>query len=848
MSDMSGMRSGGNLGMRSLLAIMSGAWLAGVNPSTAADDPFAGVEEMIVVGSSAASLLQSQEVSAIGFDSSYLEALGASDLTDISQFTPNLEIRTPFAASNPTLFIRGVGLRDFNANSSSSVAVYNDDIYMNSPAGQLAQLFDIENVEVLRGPQGGIYGRNASAGAIRVISRKPTGTYNSYVSTTYGRFNQVDVEGASEAPLIPEVMSIRLAGKMSRRDGTTKNRCGDDAFNYDNRPTETPLNSLRQRAHQYCFNVGNTSAPGPPNYGAGWVVGETPPVRKWVNDVNNWAAKAIVRTDLDVLDGLEVLVNFHGGQNRGDARQFQMIGAGQADGAIEPGLGNGRDSSRYFDPDNEFTGSGRRPRTEIDSPFLGDALKGDYNNTEKEKLDLFGTNVSTRLDHGDWFYRFIVGYEWNDRDVELNLDGNPYPTETTGLEPELSNSSWQMTAEARAGWDAGRGLSFQIAGMYLYESLEVNNFFQLGPFDRRLQSYTMRTRYYSVYGEAAWEPSELVTVTAGGRFNYENKELNLDTRFINPLQPSIDQPNQVETSEAREPGFAWNIRFSFHPVEDVTLYTQYARGWKGPHINGLVLGPAGPADGLSLTTPVKPERVDSVEMGVKSVLFDGRLTANGALFYYDYNDLQVFRLRNTAGGLPVNQLINADDADIMGVELDFNLLPFDGLIHPILDRFNVYVSFAWLDSQYTEFVNTTKSSPGVAGLPPTPIIKTTTIDFSGKQMVNSPEFSFVGYVMWPLPAPGGAGALIPRFDWSFKDDIFFSPANSELVGQSDLWLFNARLIYKTPSENVELSAWVENLTDQRYTLDVFNVARFRQSILYAIGDPRTYGLTLKVNF
>ncbi len=126
-----------------LLLVVSGGALEARAQSNDEDNPFAGVEEMVVVGSSAASLLQSQEVSAIGFDASYLEALGASDLSDISQFTPNLEIRTPFAASNPTLFIRGVGLRDFNANSSSSVAVYNDDIYMNSPAGQLAQLFDV---------------------------------------------------------------------------------------------------------------------------------------------------------------------------------------------------------------------------------------------------------------------------------------------------------------------------------------------------------------------------------------------------------------------------------------------------------------------------------------------------------------------------------------------------------------------------------------------------------------------------------------------------------------------------------------------------------------------------------
>jgi iron complex outermembrane receptor protein len=808
------------------------------------DNPFAGVEEMVVVGSSAASLLQSQEVSAIGFDASYLEALGASDLSDISQFTPNLEIRTPFAASNPSLFIRGVGLRDFNANSSSSVAVYNDDIYMNSPAGQLAQLFDVENVEVLRGPQGGIYGRNASAGAIRVISRKPTGTFNSYLSTTYGRFNQVDVEGATEAPLIPDVMSIRIAGKMSRRDGTTRNRCGDSTFwNTDPTPGARPRNSFWARVHANCFNVGNLDT----FVGPGWEVGTKPPVKKFVNDTNNWAMKSIVRTELDVLDGLDVLVNFHGGQNRGDARQFQMIGARQAGGAREPGVvdqGTNQDSNNYVDPDNTFTAGGQN--VVITDPFIGNALEGDYNNAEKERLDLFGSNINATLENGDWTYQFIVGYEWNDRKVILNLDGNPWAATTGGLEPVLTNSSWQITGEARAGWDAGEDFSFQIAGMYLYESLEVDNQFRLGAFDQRFQGYTMRTRYYSVYGEAAWEPSEYLTITAGARFNYENKELNLSSDFVDPTKdpsgPDYLVSTQAETSEAREPGGAWNIRFSFHPVEDVTIYTQYARGWKGPHINGLVLSPATTSSGEALTTPVDPERVDSVEMGLKSVLFAGRLKLNGAIFYYDYNDIQVFRLRNTAGGVPVNQLINAEDADILGVEFDVDLLPFEGLGPPILDRFNVYASFAWLDSKYTDFVNTIKSSPG--GVPPVTV--TSTIDFSGAQMVNSPEFSFVGYVQWPLPTP--YGVVVPRFDWSFKDDIFFSPENSDLVGQSALWLMNARLMYKAPSENIEVSFWVENLTDQRYTLDVFNLARFRQSILYAIGDPRTYGVTLKVQF
>ncbi|HIF97005.1 MAG TPA: Plug domain-containing protein, partial [Myxococcales bacterium] len=107
---------------------------------SADEDKYRGVEEILVTARGGRQNVQDISASIAAFDADYLEALGAENIADLSQFTPNLEIRTVFAASNPTLFIRGVGLRDFNSNSSSAVAVYNDDIYMNSPAGQLGQL------------------------------------------------------------------------------------------------------------------------------------------------------------------------------------------------------------------------------------------------------------------------------------------------------------------------------------------------------------------------------------------------------------------------------------------------------------------------------------------------------------------------------------------------------------------------------------------------------------------------------------------------------------------------------------------------------------------------------------
>jgi iron complex outermembrane receptor protein len=213
---------------------------------------------------------------------------------------------------------------------------------------------------------------------------------------------------------------------------------------------------------------------------------------------------------------------------------------------------------------------------------------------------------------------------------------------------------------------------------------------------------------------------------------------------------------------------------------------------------------------------------------------------NSAAFYYDYQNIQVFQLRNSVGGVPVNELINASDADVYGIELETTLLPLDGWAPVALEGLEIFLSVAWLTSEYTDFVTTRVDSLGTTQI-------TTVLDYSGNNLINSPELSFAGYVQYPLVL-GRFGTLTPRWDWSFKDDVYFSPENNEAIGQNALWLMNLRLGYTIPGDGLEIAGWVRNLTDQTYRVDVFNLSRFRNSILYAIGDPRTYGITLSVRF
>jgi outer membrane receptor protein involved in Fe transport len=202
--------------------------------------PRAGIEEIVIRGAeSEAAADFSAGDSVTGFSAEDLAALGAQDIADLASFTPNLEIVTS-GATTPTFFIRGVGLNDFNANSTGAVAIYQDDVAINAPALQLGTLFDVEAVNVLRGPQGTGPARNASAGAIRVYSRKPSGEFGGFLRSDLGDYNFRDFEGAIDTPLYEDVLASRFAFRYSQRDGTMDNRCSRSSRPRARRSTTPP--------------------------------------------------------------------------------------------------------------------------------------------------------------------------------------------------------------------------------------------------------------------------------------------------------------------------------------------------------------------------------------------------------------------------------------------------------------------------------------------------------------------------------------------------------------------------------------------------------------------------------
>ena len=199
------------------------ALLAIAAPAYAQEAPDTGRDVVIITAQKRAENIQEVPIAVTAIGGQALQDLGVTDVLDLNALAPSLQIKTDDNAANPKIFIRGIGLNDFNPNTASAVAIYTDGVYIGSPLAQLGQFFDLERVEVLRGPQGTLYGRNTTGGAINVISRKPSDEFEADAYVEYGTYNSVTTEAgvggpsfrASSAIAWPEHTSAMMATRST---------------------------------------------------------------------------------------------------------------------------------------------------------------------------------------------------------------------------------------------------------------------------------------------------------------------------------------------------------------------------------------------------------------------------------------------------------------------------------------------------------------------------------------------------------------------------------------------------------------------------------------------------------
>lgn len=848
----------------------------------------ANIEERVVLaGESDAVADFSSSDSVTGFNAADLEAAGAFNVADIAKFTPNLEIVTA-GQTSPTFFIRGVGLNDFNSNSSGAVAIYQDDVPINSPALQLGTLFDMEQVNVLRGPQGTGPARNASAGAIKLYSRKPTGNYGAYLKSSYGRFNALDFEGAVEAPIVEDIISSRFAFRLSQRDGFAKNDCGD-APPFDERgvrPTAQQLPAAPEVDPRWSIcndSVKRLNAAlgnGMRSDGKSTIPVGLP---RDVNDQGVWAARGtfLIEPTLD----MEFLLSAHGQRRDENSRLGQAMGTDGPGGyycdPTQPisacygtpprpgridGLLGSFDSGGYQDPDiTEMFNSRLAEKVKECDPCTQDEFRvaenkakiatakalatgldkrpwrGDYDRVGQTTNDTYGVSLKGDIVlPGDLTLTTVTGFDAYDRVIDIDLDFTP----NVLFEIRTDDKAWQFAQSMALAGDVFQDapiqpVNWEIGAFTLIEKLDVkikNDFGDLSALQVAGRKYTQDLYSAAGYVSFDWDFWDDFTLDGGARYNWERKKMDYQ----------LDRGSIVSTDKPQKTWHAptGTLRLTYRFREDTHVYWKYTHGWKGGHFNATSSLNEG-------VTDAKPEEIDAWEMGVRGSWFDGRLGLDAQLFYYDYTNYQIFTIQQQLGGQPEFVVLNANDTRVYGAEADVSARPWAGAF--------VQARFSWLDSRFLDFTQVQLSRLPV-GLTSSIIVKRE-INNSGHPTLNSPKFKFSLTAEQMVPI-GRYGSLTARYDGAWTDDTFydategrglpnredqeFLPGNT--IGQKAFWLHNLRLGYRTPDGRIELAGWVRNLTNEPYKTFAFDGTTFQNITIAFVGDPRTYGVTLTIDF
>jgi iron complex outermembrane receptor protein len=758
--------------------------------SNEAVDPWAGIEEMTVIGMGGALVGQSQKSSVLSFDSEELNEAGITDVGTLAEYTPNLEIKTGASSvSSPTIFIRGIGLLDFNSNASSSVAIYNDGVYMNSPIGQLFQFFDLEGVEVLRGPQGALSARNATAGAIRVSPRKPDGAFSGNAQITYGNYNRVEFDAAVGAPIVEDVLSARFAARFAQSDGVTENRCAD-----------TPGTATCGRLSVNEANFGPVESG----------------LDRNVNDTDNWAARFLLRFQPN--EDQDWILGFSGGQSKANAYQFQSRGGGVGS-IVRDGIG--RDRLGYGD-------------------FDRDAFAGDYDRVGKELLNVLGVTLNGDLEFEDFVVKTTTGYARATSHAPRNFDASPNQFAEALTDSEV----WQASQEVVFSDPGNSRFGWEIGGFFLYELLDSTSDLLPGIVPvGQLQAFEQRLYTWAMFGKLSFELTEALQIEAGARYNWERKEFDLGVigRLVGPTgtppRNVLEQQDEVWNEPTGEIVLTWS------PIESVSIYGRYTHGFKGGHFNGGAIFSAQSIEA------VDPEVIDAYEVGLKSEWLDGMLTLNFAAWYYDYSNYQVFTIQNSGGTFPLPQLLNAPRVESRGVELDAILKPIDGLelrvSFGILDA-----QFTDFTVARLKFV-TSCPTPPFPACPPeqevldfsgNPLVAAPPLSIN-LQASYDVDLGRLGWLRPRVDAsfrdktyfvPGNASELTlgnPEF------------TRNEGATQDPFWLLNLRLAYATPGENIEIAVWARNVANTVYRNNTLDATAGLSKYLDVLGPPRTYGVT-----
>ena len=858
-----------------LLSLTGGAAFA---QKASKDDPFAGVEEMIVTGGGAAALLVPSGTQAITFDASDLAAYGVEDIGDIAAQVPNLEIRTA-NATNAAFFVRGVGLQDFGANASSSVPIFQDGVPRNPSATQLTGLYDIGVLNVLKGPQGSGNFRNSSAGAFVIKTTKPEPEFSGYATSSVKKIVSVDAHDANQYtgemafnfPVYEDIISARVSARYRHENPFFENGCANRLAIPDRpvrvRPADlpnVPNGVLTEEEAQICGeNVQRKARIDPLPTGISHV---NPYLNRYLGEVDEFAFRGQLRFEPPD-SGMDWVFRVELSRLNRDSTLGQVIGTaggyggGDVQGYQDPDIANrvaeimaslAPSNPGLSDNDLEKLATPIVGREILKRPLDAHPYRGDFDKPGKTILDTHGASTTGLIDFDDFNLEINAGYldyrlsEVRDTDLSPNI---LFPAEG-------NDQAWEVYGDFKFSGDAAGDipLRWDVGAYTLIEQVEAVQQQQVFEVVRTNQ-YTQEIYSFGAFAQGEYEFLEAFTLSGGVRYNWERKDF--EVRNSRPIPPVPGQPDFGLIVEKSENQRTWDaltgfvmLKYAF--TEDVSAYMKYSRGFKAGHFNPSRAN-AAKVPGLGFADP---ETIDSFEWGVDFAAWQNRISGKGAFFFYNYKNYQVFRLTTTQQGV-FRTIQNADEARNYGIELELTMTPLEGIAPEAIEGLRFNLRAGWLETSFVEFSVAEERNLGNQGTIGVPI------NFSGNSLLNAPNLQVSGTITWPLFL-NRLGTLTPQYDFSWSDDVPFDPNNGRgeldpfgdsqfrpyTIGNRAYILHNLRLTWEPPGgeSQFSVSGWCRNVADERYKTFAVDLATFATTQLIFVSDPRTCGADVRFSF
>lgn len=749
------------------------------------------LEEITVTASKREQGAQDVGIAIAAFTGDDLRERGATNSMDLTQMTPGVSAAGSYGGQFLTYSIRGVTQNDFLDHTEAPTSVYMDEAYLAMMTTQQFVMFDVERAEILKGPQGTLYGRNSTGGTVNIVTRKPTYELDGHADVTYGRYDDVRFEGALGGPVSE---SVALRGAVLYHDSSEilENSVPGSGDLWSHETLAGRLHAQFEFAQDASLLLtaygGKSEAPSSP-----W---------QWAGTI------AEVNADGQVINVHDV--------DPGETRECIGPGGANADcGNDVLGSPDGFTLTRPL-AGGDFFGYREAAGTDI----AQDVPDGNINT-----LELYGATANLSWPFGSVELASVTDYKVAEKDFQL--DGTVSPArgintiakaETTSFSEELRLSG----ASDDLRWVAGvyyLGIDADIPTTGIWLPVDGNTptivaaGFQGFQF---LDAYELKTRSYSVFGQTEFDLTSTLTAILGVRGTEEEKDFDYRSDVF--LQTSQDSPRvfrqgmfiaptRTYADESSDTLFTARAQLDYKPSEDLLFYGSFNRGVKAGGFNAPFGGSASIVDE---EIPYDDETLNAFELGFKSTLFGGRARLNGSAFYYDYKDYQTFQF------IGLTSQVTNNDAQYQGAELEFSASPADG--------WYLQLSAAYLDTEVYDVV-----SFGIV---------------DDKEASFAPEFEASGLLRYEWPALGGHVSAQASFDSS--SEFYYSLTNFDSLRSDSHTAFDARLAYRLPGGSVEIWAFVDNLTDERYETLGFDLSSSCGCSLATFAKPRGYGVGIRV--